>query len=318
MIVMRINLNQPRHRRGASLARLAAVLLAAAACLLGAGAAGASAAPLTISNSATVSLGGYGIPSSPPKYQPGGDLLPTANGALGNAAILGLTGINQAVGVQNGSKAWDTPVTTADLVNGSGSQRWYFERVGWVGAYTPLTEGDGISELQQLPVYRVINYNGSSHTCLDAEGATDTPYTKLDSYGCDPNATNQTNQLWVVSGRWHESDVITADGELDANGDYIMGTVFNDALDTWLQGATLESLGALIDAGFHTERAPVVTAGYANIRGYDSQLILNGATTWPTDVANARFTLIDADAGEQAPSEPGCVGMACLLPGVDG
>ncbi len=179
-----------------------------AATMLGATAAYAD----TLSNSSTIQLGNYPVPESPAAGVPGGNAIPQNMGTLGNPTELFVNGqgtTNQVLSVQGGSASSGTPVATEPNTNDP-NQVWRFQLVGHIDVTTPDAAANYYSiatpgqppvnnVLEQAPVYKVINYNNGAHTCLDAYGGGGAPYTTVDSYGCDANQINQTNQLWVMA-----------------------------------------------------------------------------------------------------------------------
>jgi Ricin-type beta-trefoil lectin domain-like len=91
--------------------------------------------------------------------------------------------MNEVVEVPNSSDAWGT---TLDLqpANGNANQFWYFQPAGTV------SQGGSVTT-----EYRIINKN--SNDCMEAAGADPQDGATVDQYGCDPNAINQPNQLWL-------------------------------------------------------------------------------------------------------------------------
>ncbi len=172
------------HRPGVA----AATVFAAAMAVTGAVGTGAAHAD-TLPNGNGVNLGTYPIPTSAPAYQPGGDLLPTGLGTLGNATEMFIPNEpNQDLSVQGGSTAWGTPVVMATST-GAASQTWYFQLVGTVevGEVEYGTVSDtSYTSVQNVPVYRIINFNGSAPTCLDGYGGGGAAWTNVDSYGATP------------------------------------------------------------------------------------------------------------------------------------
>ena len=291
----------------------------------------------TIANSPTVDLGNYGISASPPRYVPGGDNIPRSQGALGNATELfvgaGYENTNQVISVQNGSTAWGTPVVTsvADGAKGSSSQQWYFQLIGWIDMHTPLQivgqvndlPNEYAGDLDTVPVYRILNYNGSSITCLDAYGGTGAVDSAVDSYGCDPNQANQTNQLWVISyphpaGEVGDEIYNPSDQQSDVVRGYLgQYPEYSSALQTSSTGAgVIENVASLAANGWDTTQAPVLTASYTDLAGFNSPLKLE-SQAWPTLSENSTWGVVDPNAGSGSGSgggqSPTCTGFACLV-----
>jgi hypothetical protein len=153
----------------------------------------------TLPNGPTIQLGQYSIPSTPAAGIPGGDALPTGLGTLGNPTHIHIQGTSRTVlAVHGGSSAWGAPVVTEPApASLTAEESWRFQLVGYIAATTPGSEFAG-GQLR-MPVYKIINYHSDgTHTCLDAFGGNPTAETMIDSYGCDANQVNQTNQLWII------------------------------------------------------------------------------------------------------------------------
>jgi hypothetical protein len=291
-----------------------------------------------IANSATVDLGNYGISASPPKYIPHGDNIPTVQGTLGNATDLfvgaGYENTNQVMSVQNGSIAWGTPVVTSVADGkGSSSQQWYFQLIGWIDMHTPMQNVAEVhngpdwnaGDLDKVPVFRILNYNGSSITCLDAYGGAGAVDSAVDSYGCDPNQANQTNQLWVISyphpaGELGDEVVDPSDQQSDQPYLEYLGQYpqYSSALQTSFNGAgVIENVASLAANGWDTTQAPVLTASFSDLAGFNSPLKLESQTTWPTLSENSTWGVVDPNAGSGSGSgggqSPTCTGFACLI-----
>jgi hypothetical protein len=294
------------HRPGVA---AATVFAAAAMAVTGAVGTGAAHAD-TLPNGNGVNLGTYAIPTSAPAYQPGGDLLPTGLGTLGNATEMFIPNEpNQDLSVQGGSTAWGTPVVMATST-GAASQTWYFQLVGTVevGEVEYGTVSDtSYTSVQNVPVYRIINFNGSAPTCLDGYGGGGAAWTNVDSYGCDPNQVNQTNQLWIA-------EAPTYQGQNDAGGsDYTMLTTMQTSPIS--SGTVIESLASLVANEWQTSNTPVLSAAVDNIDGYDSTLAELPVTQWPVAQGNSTFILVDPNAqtASGAGGTAACEGMACLV-----
>lgn len=299
-----------------------------AATMLGATAAYAD----TLSNSSTIQLGNYPVPESPAAGVPGGNAIPQNMGTLGNPTELFVNGqgtTNQVLSVQGGSASSGTPVATEPNTNDP-NQVWRFQLVGHIDVTTPDAAANYYSiatpgqppvnnVLEQAPVYKVINYNNGAHTCLDAYGGGGAPYTTVDSYGCDANQINQTNQLWVMATPGGlEGTLVGPEGTLSpqtVENMYLMtGQVpstfpFAQMYSTALQAShvgtgvsagedtVLENVASLAANGWNTGTAPVLSATVTNMLGTDSQVMLNGQTTWPVDTANSTWAVYDTTLG---------------------
>jgi hypothetical protein len=324
---------------------LAAAVAAAglAAMTVGAGAAHAD----TLPNSDLVQLGQYSIPSEPPAAvtpQLGGvygDTLPTSPGALGNPTEVFMHGTGssttQALGIQGDSSAWGAQVETENAT-GSAGQIWRFQLVGWIAALTQTSQqitsfGNPSGLLQEMPVYKIINYHSDgTHTCLDGYGGNPTAGTMIDSYGCDPNQVNQTNQLWVVADTTADAPMINASGQQYefTPGNPATAPYFPEWLTSELQASpwhsseavygdystVIESVGAIEASGGSTTQAPFLSAGYANIDGVNSPVWL--WNQFPVDQANSAWLLSDitppASSGSgSGPTGPSCSMFQCLL-----
>jgi hypothetical protein len=293
---------------------LATVTTLAAAAAFGTASAGAD----TLPNSSTVNLSPYSIPNSAPAYTPGGDTIPSITGTMGNAAQLFMGGdyanTSQALGVENGSGAWGTPATTSAATD-STNQQWYFQKVGWVQTHADQNV-DSNAFTYQMPVFRIINYNNGSHTCLDAEGGGGAQYTPVDSYGCDPNQNLQTNQLWVA-----DFAPASSQGTSSTTGSTISGVdddpSFNSPTLQFNDGVGLiASVASLAADGFDLSQTPVLSAAVDHVSGDNSTTQLIEPGTWPASVTNSTFLPVDAHVPSTtppAPNPPSCTKFMCLI-----
>ena len=264
----------------------------------------------------------YSIPSKAPSFVPGGGEIPQAPGALGNASELfvggGYENTSQVITVQNGSKNWGTPAVTSQSAD-SGSQQWYLQRVGYVDdPNTPifdLDSGDQINfgddtVLERVPIYKLINYNGSSHTCLDAYGGGGADGTEVDSYGCDPNSPNQANQLWVIASYPGNEIVSPEGGQISA----LAYPQYSPLLQRFASGGgVIENVASLEANDWDTTQAPVLSAP-VNYHGINSPLQLASQTGAGTFMTNSTFSVVDAyQGGTQASNGPSCSKLECLI-----
>lgn len=133
-----------------------------------------------------------------PTGSPGAPTLPTTSGTFGNPVNIytgGTTGdlTNQVIEVPFNSSASGTGARVYN-VNGSNAQRVYFQRV--TSATVHPTAGD---TSQQMAAYRIVHFTQDGQLCLDADGSNGAPGagSAVTWFQCDPNATNQPNQLWL-------------------------------------------------------------------------------------------------------------------------
>jgi hypothetical protein len=315
--------------------RLRNVAIALLTALAGAGLVNVGSARAdAITTHATVNVGNDGIPASPPKYIHGGDSIPTATGTMGNATELfvgaGYQNTNQVMGVQNGSTAWGTPVTTS-VATGSHSQQWYFQRVGWINMHTPMVDLLNFdppsvfhdNSLEQVPVYKIINYNGNSVTCLDAYGGSGAADSAVDSYGCNPNQANQANQLWVISyarpfgEEGEEVDTPMSPGSSPWIDKFVYPQ-YSAKLqpNPWASGV-IENVASLAANGWNTAQAPVLTASFNDLAGFDSPLKLEPQSQWNTLSKNSTWGTVDPNggsgSGQGSGQGPSCSPFACLI-----
>jgi hypothetical protein len=327
-----------RKRLGRLLSRTGVAAMAAGVGLTASLVGGSSAYADTLTNGPTISLTNYFIPTTAPAYQSDAPVLSTANGILGNPAIIGMTGSatddtanTYVASIPGGSSAWGTQTATSVYSSGSANQVWYFQRVGWLGVNTPISEFDSASggagqvELA-VPVYRILNYNNGTYTCLDAYGGSGAAGSIVDSYGCDPNQVNQTNQLWAVSSPAQTNDLIQVPSGtfLSNDGEMIQaGQEFTDSLQpadpqinqlTSLQDSVLENVASLAANGWNTATTPVLSATYTDLQGTNSGLVLQDQT-WPANTANSTWDIL-ADSPPQSTTGSGgssCTGFAVLF-----
>ncbi|HWM03375.1 MAG TPA: hypothetical protein VNP92_13665 [Actinophytocola sp.] len=135
----------------------------------------------------------YGPPGTP-----GAPTLPTTSGTFGNPVNIYSGGTigdstNQVIEVPFNSSASGTGARVY-TVNGSNAQRIYFQRV--TTATVHPTAGDAS---QQVGAYRIVHFTQDGQLCLDADGSNGAPGagSAVTWFECDPNSTNQPNQLWL-------------------------------------------------------------------------------------------------------------------------
>lgn len=305
-----------RSKMGRALSRSALAALAAGVGLAATAAGGAPAYADTLTNGPTIMLGDYPIPASAPAYMPDAGLLPGSNpGALGNGANIFMTGSasygtnndSYAIGIPNGSPNWGTQVTTAPYTGATAPQTWYFQQVGFVGLNTEWSS----PQLLLAPVYRILNYNDGTYTCLDGYGNDPTVGSIVDSYGCNPNQVNQTNQLWVVSSPKQFDEAITTSGTLWPGG---LGQEFSgylqDVEGTGLQDSVIENVATLAANGWNATTAPVLSAAYSDVAGINSGLTLQNQT-FPVQTMNSTWNIAPAfTPPPSSPSDPNpCAGL---------
>jgi hypothetical protein len=98
-----------------------------------------------------------------------------------------------------GTRAWGTPTQTWTS-NGGDNQRWYLKQVGTTTVTAP--EEWQVGQTVSVKTYKLVSVIGNDYTdavCLEAAGATPQVGATVDTYGCDPNAKNQPNQLWLTA-----------------------------------------------------------------------------------------------------------------------
>jgi hypothetical protein len=273
----------------------------------------------TLTNGPTVQLGQYSIPSVVPAYVNGGRLLPTGNGTLGNPAAIVLTGNTSdnsanfdVVQIPGNSTNWGTQLATGPGNQLSG-QTWYFQRVGYIGVTTPAmsqSDANGHPELLGTPVYMIVNYNpNGTVTCLDGWGGNPGPGSVVDSYGCNPNQVDQTNQLWIVGSPAQVNNTINpATGAFDGGS---APQVFSPTLQgsapgqSGLQGSVIENVASLATSGWNTAQAPVLSADNNNPEGINSELTLQPQTVLASP-ANSTWNIVPSTAAPDSsdPSDP--------------
>ena len=292
------------RRPGRRLALLAAaVAVSATALSLGAGAASAD----TLVNTGTVHLGNYRVPvflnaAMPvPGTPEDNGFLPSHDGSIGQLTTLILgrlanyTDPVQVLESSDSSASWGTEVRTDDSMANAIGQRFRFQRVGWVGVQSPAV--DGVTRVVGAPVYRILSISGTagSPLCLEASGGSGAAFTDVDQYGCNPNQTNQTNQLWVVASAAQSNATFTPAGVYDHGS---AGEDFSPALQqadastaTGLQDSVLFNLASLNEHGWKTAETPVLSATVDNMLGRDTRLQLMPPTTWPANANNSTWNI---------------------------
>ena len=231
-------------------------------------------------------------------------MLPSDDGALGNAASIAVTGERspegpEVVTIPGGSSAWGTQLETAEPSTAptlGPAQVWYFQRVGYVGVNTPATTAAGGTDMLAVPVYRIINYNPDGlYTCLEALGSHPAVGSIVDSNGCDVNGAPQTNQLWVVGSPGQTNDTINATtGAFDGNSgpqiysSYLQGS---STAESGLSDSVIENVATLAADGWNTAQAPVLSAD-ANSIGSASPLALHAQSTLTSE--NSTWNIVAA------------------------
>ncbi len=254
----------------------------------------------------------------------GGDALPTILGTLGNPTQLFLANSNvatQVFGVRGDSPALATPTITEPAADQSTGQIWRFQLVGWIGMHTYETNSAWRGDLQQVPVYKVINYHSDgSHTCLDATGGTGAAGSSVLSNLCDPYSFNQTNQLWVVGDTDALTNIIYVGGQYPATIPLQLSAL-QDSNRT-----VLENVASLQANNWDTSTAPVLSAApgvvqgsAGNIQGSNSPLSLQDQRNWPVTQANSTWIVHNivptaASNGSGSNSGPSCTMFACMFP----
>ena len=114
----------------------------------------------------------------------------------------------------------------------------------------------------------------------------------MDSYGCNPNQVNQTNQLWVVGSPADMAQIFNASGSLVPN--LVVSEPFSNYLQTdaasGLSDSVIENVATLVADGWGTTTAPVLSATYSNLAGIDSGLVLQ-AQTFPVETMNSTWDI---------------------------
>lgn len=210
----------------------------------------------TLPNGPTVQLGQYSIPSTPAAGIPGGDALPRNLGTLGNPTQISMQGgASRVLDVQGGSSAWGAPVETEPApASLTAAETWRFQLVGYIAATTPAPESP-----LRMPVYKIINYHSDgTHTCLDGFGGNPTAGTMIDSYGCDANQVNQTNQLWII-GNTQQTEPKWSGGQ----GYWAwLSTKLQPDPSVWPtnSNSVIENVATLQANGWDTDKTPVLSA----------------------------------------------------------
>jgi hypothetical protein len=303
---------RPRKRPALRFAAATATGVAAVLCL--AGVAGAN----TLTNSSLIDLGQYPVPSSPPvSYAGQGSSLPTTDGALGQATeiMVGSGSVGQALTIPNGTTQWGTQLVTAPAT-GAASQTWHFQLIGTIGVTIPDPGDDGVNfsgpVYDQANVYKIINYNpNGTHTCLDGYGMNPTAGSIVDSYGCDPNQFNQTNQLWVEATRDYSDPLVWPSGSQASASNQLFSEYLQQV--DW-QDSVIENVATLQANDWVTNTAPVLAADTADILGESSPVTLDNQV-FPARPSDATWYLDDIAPAAPAPSTPNpCPGMfICLV-----
>jgi hypothetical protein len=330
-----VNINFRRRHRTilASGVTAAAALAMVGASLASSGAAFAD----TVPNGPDVALTQYAIPTTAAAGVTGGDALPTIPGTLGNPTQLFMSQTyttTQALGIPGDSSAWGTQVSTETATGGPG-EIWRFQLVGSIKVTTQTSTGllqfaFPANLLQTLPVYKIINYHSDgTHTCLDGYGNSPTAGSVIDSYGCDPNQANQTNQLWVIGNTMQGRTLDNQDGTAYETpyGSMTAPAWMSSALqanplpdEDGTPNSVIENVAALQASGWNTTQAPILSSGVTNVQGINSATDLLGQGVFPTNIGNSTWlihdtTMSSAGAGNSSSSGPNkanCTMYECL------
>ena len=212
---------------------------------------------------------------------------------------------NLVVEVPSSSTGWGTP---ADLqaANGGTNQQWYLQAAGTIDF-----PANGATATE----YRIINANGATGpnpVCLEAQGSNAQDGAVVDECGCDPNAINQPNQLWIFFSQ-----------PLGGNGGWLNGS---SSFGAWpvadvYNVATIqkESYGPDGD-GFDYENSPGLTVSSPRTPQSGSTMTLmshNDVKNSPYPVTNELFypNQIVPGSGSSNGSGPTCNMFQCLLGG---
>ena len=181
--------------------------------------------------------------------------------------------------------------------------------------------------LQKLPVYKIIDYHpDGTHTCLDA-GSNPASGSMIDSYGCDPQQFNQTNQLWIIadssSGQkypiLYPNLVPYTPGAARPNS-YPDGSPPTCRTTQALPNSSnsvIENVAALQASGWNTDQAPVLSASYTNITGVNSLVVLR-AQQYPVNRKNSTWAVYDTTTSTTTNESGGgpvrdCTSIQCLF-----
>jgi hypothetical protein len=131
----------------------------------------------------------------------------------------------------------------------------------------------------------------------------------VDSYGCNPNQVDQTNQLWIVGSPAQVNNTINpATGAFDGGS---APQVFSPTLQgsapgqSGLQGSVIENVASLATSGWNTAQAPVLSADNNNPEGINSELTLQPQTVLASP-ANSTWNIVPSTAAPDSsdPSDP--------------
>jgi hypothetical protein len=262
-------------------------------------------------------------PAVAPNYVAGGEVIPNGPGSLGNPFALTLPN-GQALGVQNGSTAWGTPVVSENPT-GKSNEAWRLYRVGWIAVWPDCTGGSNCTHDDQLsdgtplgtgePVYKIINYASGGHTCLDAAGDNPAPGAAVTSYGCDPNQVNQTNQLWMI-GANPDYEFSANHNAVDmTNGELLPGSLvpaYTNAISDQAEAAgqyTLTNVASLLADEGQPAQAMILSSG-DNVNGTNSPSIVSTPANASTSNSLYELRALVPPAGSPPTN---CAGIACLF-----
>jgi hypothetical protein len=221
---------------------------------------------------ATLGLGAAAAAPASAETYPGpntlGDVLAQIDGTYGEPTRIHLNSSvsgTQVLEDPGDLSTWGNPARTADdLYASNNSQRFYFYRVttrSITYSYPIPGAPQAVwSSTADVGVYKIMHYTANGHVlCLDADGTGGVAPgvgAAVTWYGCDPNAVNQPNQLWVYAPVAGRPD------------------------DTYYSASALVNVGSLPDTGgsLDIQNAPILAAA-ASPQGIHSPLSLQAQST---------------------------------------
>jgi len=206
---------------------------------------------------------------------------------------------------------WLTQAVTEPANSKSATQAWYLQEVGTTSSLTAdedTLEEDWVYDDVTAPLYRIVqvtNDNWADAVCLEAEGSQPAVGAEVETYGCDPNAYDQPNQLWILANSLDSSDgedvsQVTSVNPNYGSGDFVM---FNDAM---------------LGANQNTTNYPVLSVSSTAVAADGSQLTMQDQGSTVEPLQSQVWTLSEPSSGSGSSgsgggSSSGCTMYACLV-----
>jgi hypothetical protein len=220
---------------------------------------------------------------------------------------------SQTIDSNNPDGNWLTQAITNATTSypASPTQVWYLQEAGTTDVHVVSTENaNGTIDFGEVaaPLYRIVqvtNNDWADAVCLEAEGNSPEIGSEVETYGCDPNAMDQPNQLWILDNSYLLGGSF---GGVDYN-DTGVRTVF-DANNFLMYN------DAMLGANETTQNYPVLSETSTIVPVGGSQLTMQDQNSTVEPYRTQVWSVVQPPSPPSAPSSSSgtaCVGEACLL-----